>query len=139
MSNEKMDEVVATKSDRLLWLTHERLPHPDAVICPAEEHQVRLVIGLLNESYERRMGIVQRLQAIVSKFKTLAPVDRPSIPARMPNGLYQPISWRFALWLRHAMALKADDRRQDLIRTLEQWSEQGADCDRVSLTEFMKV
>lgn len=136
MSNHSLVEAVTTQTDRLLWLTHERLPHPDAVICPAEENHVQLIIGLLEDSYERRMGILHRLKAISAKINTLAPIERPSIPARMPNGLYEPISWRLALWLSHALAIHAESRRQDLIRALEQWVEDGADCDRVSLTEF---
>ena len=130
-------EIVTTKSDRLLWLSHEKLPHPDAVICPVEETQVRLVISLLEASYERRMGILNRLKTISAKLNTLAPIDRPSIPARMPSGLYEPISWRFALWLVHALGIESESRRQDLIRRLQRWLDAGDDGDRVSLTEFL--
>ncbi|MBD3673480.1 MAG: hypothetical protein HUJ26_08130 [Planctomycetaceae bacterium] len=136
--NNSLAEIVTTRTGRLLWLTHERLPHPDAVICPAEEAHVRLVIGLLEDSYERRRGILQRLKAISQKINTLAPIERPSIPARMPNGLYEPISWRFALWLSHALGIKSDSCRHDLIRRLQHWLDEGDDCDRISLTEFVQ-
>lgn len=137
MSN-NLAEIETTQSARLLWLTHEKLPHPDAVICPVEEAQVRLVISLLEDSYERRRGILQRLKTICEKIKTLAPIERPSIPARMPNGLYAPISWRFALWLSHALGIESESRRQDLIRSLQRWLDEGDDCDRISLTEFVQ-
>jgi len=137
MSN-RHTEVVATRTARLLWLTYEKIPHPDAVICPVEEAQVRLVISLLETSYERRLGILQRLKSISFKISKLAPIERPSIPARMPNGLYEPISWRFALWLTHALGIQTDSRRQDLIRCLQRWLTEGRDCDRVSLTEFVR-
>jgi len=128
-----------TKSSRLLWLTSERLSHPDAVICPAEEHHVKMIIGLLQGRYERRQGILQRLTAIVAKINTLAPIERPGIPARMPNGLYEPISWRLALWMKQALSVSETSCREAIVGSLERWLENGADGDRFSLTEFTKA
>lgn len=121
-----------TKPSRLLWLTHEQLPHPEALICPADESKVRLVVTLLEDSYERRMGILQRLKAIANKLATIPPIERPSIPARMPNGLYQPISWRFALWLSHALGIPEDSRREELAVRLNHWLSEGEDCETIS-------
>jgi hypothetical protein len=116
----------------MVWLTHEELPHPEAVICPVSEEHVKLVIDLLAGAYERRMGLLQRLKAIAAKLETLPPIERPSIPARMPNGLYEPVSWRFALWLSHALGIQKDSRREALAARLQHWLDEGGDCDLIS-------
>lgn len=127
MSNSIAALALRMKPSRMLWLTHEQLPHPEAVICPVDENQVQLVIDLLAGSYERRMGLLHRVKAIAGKLQMIPPIERPSIPARMPNGLYEPVSWRFVLWLSHALGIQEQSRRADLIRQLEIWLEQGAD------------
>lgn len=132
MSNSVLSPALRQKSARLLWLIHEQLPHPDAVICPADENQVQLVITLLKDTHERRMGILQRLKAIANKLATIPPIDRPSIPARMPNGLYEPIPWRFVLWLSHVLRIQEASRRQELITRLQHWLDQGNDCEMIS-------
>ena len=132
MSNSIPSPALRMKPSRMLWLIHEQLPHADAVICPADEEQVQLVIDLLSSSYERRMGLLQRLKAIAAKLKTIPPIERPTIPARMPNGLYEPISWRFALWLSHVFGIQEESRREALIGRLQYWLSAGEDCDLIS-------
>lgn len=135
MSIEVLSPALRLKPTRLLWLTHEQLPHADAVICPVDEHQVRLVIDLLSSSHERRMGLLQRLKAIADRLQAIPPIERPSIPARMPNGLYEPVSWRFVLWLSHALSIQEQSRREAIILRLQFWLCAGEDCDLVSTHE----
>ena len=132
MSINVLSPAFRLKPSRLLWLTHEQLPHSEAVICPVDENQAKLVIDLLSSSYKRRMGLLQRLKAIAAKLQTIPPIERPSIPARMPNGLYEPVSWRFVLWLSHALGIQEDSRREELVSRLKHWLEQGEDCAKCS-------
>lgn len=135
MSNNVLRPALRLKPSRLLWLTHEQLPHPEAVICPVDDNQVQLVIDLLSGSYKRRMGLLQRLKAIAAKLKTIPLVERPGIPARMPSGLYEPVSWRFVLWLSHALGVREPSRREALILRLQYWLCAGEDCDLISTHE----
>lgn len=129
MANSALSSALRLKPLRLLWLTHEQLPHPEAMICPVDENQVQLVIDLLSGPYDRRMGLLQRLKAIAAKLETIPPIERPGVPARMPNGLYEPVSWRFVLWLSHALGIQEDSRREALIRRLQYWLCAGKGCD----------
>ena len=134
--NSTLLEHTGIRQSRLLWLAHERFPHPEAVSCPAEEHQVRMIISRLNDSHERRMGILQRLKSILEKIEQLPPIARPSIPARMPNGLYEPISWRLALWLSRALDVQEASQREALRNSLKQWLTEGSDGNRISISEL---
>lgn len=111
---------------RILWLTYERLPHPDAVIHPAEEREVRLVLTLLEYPIARRAQLVERLKNIFLKILQRPVFDRPNIPARMENGLYFPVNWRFALWLSHVLSFDGS-RKEQLVSALQTWLNEGSD------------
>jgi hypothetical protein len=115
-------------TSRILWLTWERLPHPEAVIHPADEREVRLVLSLMEYPIARRAQLIERLKNIFQKIFKLPVFDRPSIPARMANGLYFPVNWRFALWLSRVLSFEGS-RKDQLVATLQNWLAEGSDGD----------
>lgn len=101
-----------TDGRRILWLVFERPPHPEAVSYPADADEVRLVLSLLAYPYARRMDIVTTLRNILAAMEHTAPCERPTIPARLPSGLYRLISWRFAKWLANVLAVEGSAQRR---------------------------
>jgi hypothetical protein len=114
------------ETSRILWLTYERLPHPEAVIHPAEEREVRLVLTLMEYPLARRAQLVERLKNIFQKILQMPVFDRPNIPARTENGLYFPVNWRFALWLSRVLPFDGS-RKEQLVSALQQWLRDGSD------------
>ena len=113
-------------TSRILWLTYEKLPHPDAVTHPADEREVRLVLSLMEYATDRRAQLVERLNKIFQKILKVPVFDRPNIPARMENGLYFPVNWRFALWLSRVLVFEGS-RKEHLVSALQNWLAEGSD------------
>ena len=84
---------------RILWLKFERPPHPDAVVHPANEEELRLVLALLELPGPDRSRLSGLLRNWLSASENVAPHDRPGVAVRFGAGLYQPIPWRLAKWL----------------------------------------
>ena len=117
---------IAEPAQRILWLTYQRLPHPDVVVCPGDEQDVRLVLSLLSYPIARRNQIANRLKQIVAHLQSIPVIDRPSIPARTTSGLYRLMNWRLAFWLSHALAFEGS-LLEDTRQLIEQWLAEGAD------------
>lgn len=115
-----------TNNRRTLWLAYETAPHPDAVSYAADEADVRLALGLLAYPWSRRAQLADRIRKVFSKISKIPPFERPGIPARMPNGIYRPIPWRFAQWLMCVLRCEATVHER-LTRQLESWLHNGPD------------
>lgn len=111
---------------RTVWLVYERSPHPDAVSSPADARDVRLILHLLERTRNERVQIAERLRAILAEIERRSPFERPGIPARTPEGIYRPISWRLAKWL--ACVLRCDGSvRERVTGRLHAWLSSGSD------------
>jgi hypothetical protein len=84
---------------RILWLKFERPPHPEAVVHPANEEELRLVIALLEMPARERGRLSGLLRNWLSASEKFPVHDRPGVAVRFGEGLYQPVSWRLAKWL----------------------------------------
>lgn len=114
----------AASKTRIVWLVFERVPHPDAVSYPADIEDVRLVLSLLDYRLVQRSDLVRKLRRILDVVGREPPCERPTIPARMPNGLYRPISWRLAKWLACVLGCEGSPRER-LMARLRTWVDSG--------------
>ena len=105
---------------RLLWLTYERAPHPDAICHPATVDDAEFVIALLRRPYAERIGLTEQLARFLSKQKPLAATKRGAVACRTPSGLYRSVPWRLAKWLRHVLPA-TDSVIEDTIARIERW------------------
>ncbi len=108
---------------RLLWLTYERLPHPDAVCHPATGDEAEFVIALLQRPYRERTHLAGQLIRYLAEQNQRAATDRCSVACRTPSGLYRCVPWRLAKWLRHVLPA-AESVIQDTIGRVENWQRQ---------------
>jgi hypothetical protein len=115
---------------RLLWLTYERPPHPDAVCHPATEEETDFVLALLRRPYRERMHLTGQLIRFLAEEVRRAPVLRRALACRTPGGLYHCVSWRLAKWLRHALPA-TESAVDDTIARIERWRRTG-DANLVS-------
>lgn len=115
---------------RLLWLVYERVPHPDAVCCPADEETARFVLELLAQPYARRRQLAEQLRRFVRDQSKRPVFSRQSIACRGPNGLFRLVPWRLAKWLSHV--LPAEDGVIERPRTrIRHWLENGEQAEIV--------
>lgn len=84
---------------RILWLKFERPPHPNAVVHPATESELRLVMALLELPHRERNHLSGLLRNWLTAAEKDSPWDRPRVAVRFGDGLYQPVPWRLAKWL----------------------------------------
>ncbi len=105
---------------RLLWLTYERSPHPDAVCHPATDDEAEFIIALLQRPYRERVHLAGQLIRYLAEQNQRAAADRCSVACRTPSGLYRCVPWRLAKWLRHVLPA-SDSVIQDTIRRIENW------------------
>lgn len=84
---------------RILWLKFERPPHPNAVVHPATETDLRLVMALLEQPWRERNHLSGLLRNWLSAQEAVSPFERPGVAVRFGEGLYQPVPWRLAKWL----------------------------------------
>lgn len=117
---------------RLLWLTYERPPHPDAVCHPASEDEADFVIALLQRSHRERMHLTGQLIRFLAEQQHLAMMDRRSVACRTPSGLYRCVPWRMAKWLRHVLPA-AESVIQHTVNRIDHWRRQSsADFQSIS-------
>ena len=105
---------------RLLWLTYERLPHPDAICHPATEEEADFVLALLRRPYRERMHLTGQLIRFLAEEQRRPPVLRRSVACRTPTGLYRCVPWRLAKWLRHVLPA-TESAVNDTIARIERW------------------
>ncbi len=110
---------------RLLWLTYERSPHPDAICHPATEEDAEFVLTLLRRPYCERMRLTEQLACFLGKQKRDSATDRTSVACRTPSGLYRSVPWRLAKWLRHVLPA-TDSVLEDTIARIEQWQRRSS-------------
>ncbi len=84
---------------RILWLKFERPPHADAVVHPANEDELRLVMALLELPHRDRNHLSELLRNWLSASEKKSPFERPGVAVRFGGGLYQLVPWRLAKWL----------------------------------------
>jgi hypothetical protein len=108
---------------RILWLTYERPPHPEAVCHPATEEDADFVLALLRRPYRERMHLTGQLIQFLAGEERRAPVLRRSIACRTPTGLYRCVPWRLARWLRHVLPA-TESAVDDTIARIERWRRQ---------------
>lgn len=84
---------------RILWLTFEKPPHPDAVRHPATAEDVLFALELLTAPVQYRQRLAEQLRGYLDLQAGLAPWARPAIPCRRMSGWYSLVPWRFAKWL----------------------------------------
>ena len=116
---------------RLLWLTYERPPHPDAVVHPVDSRDAAFVIALLEHPYERRIELTRQLAVYLATQDSVPQVDRQPVPCRTPSGLYHLVPWRLAKWLRHTLPASECVIDRTLVQ-IQQW--QSADSARVAVS-----
>lgn len=126
---------VSCLGPRIVWLTHETILHPHVVRYPAQAEDVRLVLNLLDFPLARRQRLVGRLRNILSSLEQIPAIEREGIPARYPDGIFRPISWRLAIWL--SIALGADGSELERLRTsCQQWLSGGNHNDSIPAREL---
>ncbi len=109
----------------VLWLVFERVPHPDAVSYPADQRDALLVLQLLDVSPRKRVHLAEQFRNFQKQIEKQPVFERPQVPVRGVNGLYQLVNWRFAKWLSHI--LPACESTIESTRTrVESW----LNCDR---------
>lgn len=84
---------------RTLWLQYERPPHPDAVVYPAGEDDLKLVLAVFELPYRERCRLSGLLRNWLSEAESQNPFERPGVAVRFGEGLYHRLPWRFAKWL----------------------------------------
>lgn len=109
---------------RLLWLTYERSPHPDAVSHPATDDDAAFVIALLQRPDRERIRLTEQLARFLAEQKLRAATDRSSVACRMPSGLYHLVPWRLAQWLRHVLPA-TEPVIEDTIARIQQWRQRS--------------
>ena len=107
---------------RILWLKFERPPHPDAVVHPANEEEVRLVLALLEMPFCDRNRLSGLFRNWLSASEKLPLHDRPGVAVRFGEGLYQPIPWRLAKWLACVLPM-SDGAALSTRRRIQHWLE----------------
>lgn len=110
---------------RLLWLTYERSPHPDAICHPATDDDAELVIALLRRPYRERIRLTEQLAHFLSQEARRPAPDRTSVACRTPGGLYHPVPWRLAKWLRHVLPA-TESVIENTITRIERWRRQSS-------------
>ncbi len=84
---------------RTLWLKFEKPPHPEAVVHPANQEELRLVLAVLGLPHRERCHLSGLLRNWLKGCETQSPFDRPRVAVRFGDGLYQVVPWRLAKWL----------------------------------------
>lgn len=110
---------------RLLWLSYERSPHPDAICHPATIDDAEFVIALLRRPYSERIRLTEQLARFLSTQERLTPTERLPIACRTPSGLYRSVPWRLAKWLRHVLPA-TESVIKDTIARVEWWQHQSS-------------
>ncbi|MCA9074677.1 MAG: hypothetical protein KDA93_06570 [Planctomycetaceae bacterium] len=108
---------------RLLWLTYERTPHPDAICYPATDDDAEFVLALLKRPYPERIRLTEQLARYLTQQKRVAATERTAVACRTPGGLYRSVPWRLAKWLRHVLPA-TDSVLEDTRVHIEQWQRQ---------------
>ena len=107
---------------RTLWLKFERPPHPDAVVHPASEEELRLVVALLELPVRERNHLSGLLRNWLKRCGRQSPFDRPGVAVRFGAGLYQPIPWRLAKWLASVLPI-SESGAIAIRRRIQHWLE----------------
>jgi len=120
---------------RILWLLYERAGHPDAVRYGANEEEVRFVLGLLEQSRLEREEMSRRLRRYVAIEQQRDLFQRRLVAVRGANGLFRPIGWKLAQWLRCVLPM-SERTGQRVVRQLRDWLSFGSE-ERESKTLTM--
>ncbi|MBX3437581.1 MAG: hypothetical protein KF861_08835 [Planctomycetaceae bacterium] len=108
---------------RLLWLTFEHPPHPDAVSHPASDEELEFVLALLRRPIAERTRLAGQLINFLAEQNRRPALDRQSVACRTPAGLYRCVPWRLAKWLRHVLPAPQSVIERTTAR-IEHWRQQ---------------
>ena len=122
----------AMQMERILWLQYERPPHPDAVVYPAGEEDLKLVLAVMDLPYRERCHLSGLLRNWLSEAESQNPFERPGVAVRFGAGLYHPVPWRFAKWLSCILPLP-DAAAERTRKRIQNWLENEKPAEFVSL------